>query len=161
MSDLVREAATRCRALVGSGGSRPLGVLDRLAIERFASAVGAGADRRPTSATGRVSAHPLHVPAVVGWTGGPPTEGLRDDGSAAAVVDELPLTGLRLMGAGQDLEFHRTIEEGTAVTVETTVESVELKNSSTGEMLLLTFRHLFSDDQGQPLVTCRESLIAR
>ena len=63
----------------------------------------------------------------MGWKAGPEASELYADGTADGFVPGLPLSGVRLMGAGQDLEFHEPPRVGADVTLETTVTDVELK----------------------------------
>ncbi|TDE10595.1 FAS1-like dehydratase domain-containing protein [Jiangella asiatica] len=130
-----------------------LGVVHARDLERFAVAAGTPA---PWS-----SAPPLYVSSVMGWDVGPAEGELRPDGSGVAETRGLPLDGVRLMGAGQDLELHEPVRAGTAVVVHTRLTDVRRKDGRSGAFLVLEVLRRFTDDGGRPLVTCRESFIAR
>jgi hypothetical protein len=155
----VREAYENTRALVGMVRSRDLGRIDRRDLDRFFAAVGAVA---PPGAPGSpCAAHPLYLTAVLGWGAGPANEELRPDGTEILDTDAIPLSGLRLMGGGQDLEFHADVTEGMQVRTELTLEGAEIKDGRTGPILLLRLVRRYWDQQGTLLVTCRETLMAR
>jgi acyl dehydratase len=145
----------------------PVGTLQRREFQRFAVA---SDDHNPlffddtvARACGypAVVAPPLYLSSVMGWEAGPPQEALRLDGTPAADATALAIEGLRLMGAGQELEFHRPATDGTAVVMEFSVSSVELKQGRSGALLVIEVQKKYLDGAGLPLVTCRENFIAR
>ena len=159
MSDPLEAVHQRLSAVLGQESTQPLGVVEGRDIERFAVA-----SQSPPgwSGTGdqRV-APPLYLSSVMGWGSGPAEDELRPDGSGPDETRGLPLDGVRLMGAGQDLEFHQPVREGTAVVAHTSLAEVELKYGRSGSLLIMKILRHFTDADGQPLVTCRESFIAR
>lgn len=145
----------------------PVGTVRRLESQRFAIAAD---DRNPLffdDALARacgypaVVAPPLYLSSVMGWEAGPPQESLRLDGTPAADATALAVEGLRLMGAGQELEFHRPVADGTEVVMEFSVTNVELKQGRSGDLLVIEVQKKYLDRAGRPLVTCRENFIAR
>jgi hypothetical protein len=155
----VREAYENTRALVGMVRSRDLGRIDRRDLDRFSVAVG---DVVPPGEPGLPrAAHPLYLTAVLGWGAGPANEELRPDGTEILDIDAIPLSGLRLMGGGQDLEFHADVTEGMQIRAELTLEGAEIKDGRTGPLLLLHLVRRYTDQRGTLLVTCRETLMAR
>lgn len=106
-------------------------------------------------------APPIFLSGVLGWEAGPPEDDLRPDGAAREQLASVPLESVRLMGAGQDLEFLRPIVDGTRVTMEVTVEDVQLKHGRSGPLLLIRLLRRYVDDRQEPLVVCRETFIGR
>nr|WP_281387164.1 MaoC family dehydratase N-terminal domain-containing protein [Jiangella mangrovi] len=103
----------------------------------------------------------MYLSSVMGWSPGPPESELRPDGSGTDETRGLPLEGLRLMGAGQELQFHHPARAGDRVVETTTLLSVRHKSGRTGDLLLLHVRREFADGAGRPLVTCDETFVAR
>ena len=130
-----------------------LGVVRARDLARFAVASGTPDPWR--------HAPPLYLSSVMGWGTGPPEDELRPDGSGVAETRGLPLDGVRLMGAGQDLELHEPVADGVAVTVHTRLVDVTRKDGAAGPLLILEVLRRFVGDDGRPLVTCRETFIAR
>lgn len=159
MAVLIAEAYENTRKLVGVVHPRELGRIERRDLERFSAAAGAGP--AGPGGDGPLIAHPLYLTAVLGWGPGPANEDLRPDGTEILDIDAIPLSGLRLMGGGQDLEFHADVTEGMTVRSEFSLEGVEVKEGRGGSLLLLHVLRQYWDGQGTLLVTCRETLIAR
>lgn len=150
------------RAEVGKEHTQALGIIAERDLERFAHASHAPEgwdDQRGPD--GALVAPPLFLSSVMGWGAGPPEEHLDTDGTSTEETRGLPLDGVRLMGAGQDLEFHQPVRAGTSVVAHTSLEDVQLKNGSSGTLLIMQVLRRFLDGNGQLLVTCRESFIAR
>jgi acyl dehydratase len=106
-------------------------------------------------------APPLLLSAVRNWQAGPPNDALRPDGTTSGEFGFLPLEGMRIMGGGQDLDFHAPVTDGTRVSMELRLDGVELKQGRSGPLLLIRITQTYRDDANQPLITCRETFIAR
>ncbi len=106
-------------------------------------------------------APPLYLSSMMGLEAGPPQEELRADGTPAADATSLAMERLRLMGGGQQLEFHRPVTEGTEAVMEFSVSNVELKQGRSGPIILIEVEKKYRDGAGQLLVLCRENFIAR
>ncbi|TDC53974.1 hypothetical protein E1212_04075 [Jiangella ureilytica] len=150
----IAAAARRLAAETGVTRRRDLGSLAARDLERFALASGSAL---PPDG----QAPPLYLSSVMGWSPGPPEAELRPDGSGTDETRGLPLEGLRLMGAGQDLEFHRPVRAGDHVVEHTTLTDVRHKAGRSGDLLVLRVRRVFADGSDRPLVTCDETFIAR
>lgn len=158
----------RARERVGDRLVVSLGRMSAVHFARFAGATGDANPRYVDDAAARaqgfpgVVAPPLLLSSVMRWDAGPPEGGLRADGAAAEdELASLPLAGLRLMGAGQDLEFVEPVVDGAQVTMEVTVDDVQLKRARSGPMLLVRLSRRYRDERGVELVRCRETFIAR
>jgi len=104
---------------------------------------------------------PLLLTSVLEWGAGPALGELRADGTGVGREGWLPLEGLRLMGGGQDLDLHRPLLADTGFVAEPVLTGVERKQGGSGDLILLTIETGFRTVAGEPLVTCRETLIAR
>jgi acyl dehydratase len=162
------EVCARLRARVGERTVLALGRMSALHFQRFALATGDANPRYLDEEAARaqgfpgVVAPPLLLSAVMRFDAGPPEAGLRADGaSTEEELASLPLAGLRLMGAGQDLEFVEPVVDGAEVSMEVTVEDVELKRARSGPMLLIRLSRRYRDQRGVELVRCRETFFAR
>lgn len=141
--------------LIGRRGPRVEATAARRDIARFALAAGE---------TGHDAgvAHPLMLSSTLEWGAGSSVSDLRADGTGTAGEGWLPLDGLRIMGGGQELEFHAAVAAGTTFVAEPALEAVELKRGGSGDLLLLTIATEYRDAvYDEPLLTCRETLIAR
>ena len=142
----------QCLPLVGASTIEHLGRIESLAAQRFAVAAGAMQSD---------ALHPLFLSSVMGWEAGPDESDLYPDGTAHGFVPGVPLSDVRLMGAGQDLEFHEPPQVGADVTLETTVSDVQLKQGRSGDLLFIHLTRRYSTADGTLLTTCRETFIAR
>lgn len=164
---LVREVHKDLQSYIGDTARHPLGKIRARDFQRFAIASGnldpvffdhEAARRHGYSG---VIAPPMYLSSVMGWEAGPPEESLLPDGNTSADVASLPLQGLRLMGAGQDLEFFEPATDGMEVVMERSVDSVELKEGRSGSMVLITIVKRYLQVDGQILLVSRESFIGR
>lgn len=152
---------------IGIAAEQRLGRVTALQFQRFAIAAGETAARYydNTEAVRQglpgVVAPPLFLSAVMGWEAGPDEQSLRRDGTGRAEVASLPLTGLRLMGAGQELEFLNPVVDAQDITQKVSVDSAHLKQGKSGQMLLFTLLRRYFDQHGTELLRCHETFIAR
>ncbi len=167
MSVSVPDVYEKVKARIGKTERVKLGTIREREFQRFAIAGGNSNplffDAAAAKAAGyaAVIAPPLYLSSVMGWEPGPPEEVLRADGTGGQEVAGLPVEGLRLMGGGQNLEFHLPVTDGMEVTMELGPESVELKEGRSGQFLVITLTRRYRDQNDRLLVTCRENFIAR
>lgn len=162
MSVDLQHTYQRLRDEIGREHIERLGAIAGRDLERFAVAsdvpdAGGGI----CGPGGQRVAPPLFLSSVMGWGPGAPEAALATDGTSAEETRGLPLPGVRLMGAGQDLEFHAPVPEGVKVLAHTSLADVQLKRGTSGTLLIMQVLRRFTDEDGRPLVTCRESFIAR
>jgi acyl dehydratase len=167
MGSSVEDVYEDLQQYVGHSAPVPLGVVRARDFQRFAIA---SDDLNPLffddEAAQRYGypgtiAPPLYLSSIFGWGAGPPEKSLLPDGSTSEDVASLPLQGLRLMGSGQDLEFVRPVTHGMEITMEQSVESVELKRGKSGSLILIKLVKRYMDGEGQTLLVNRESFIGR
>lgn len=157
----------RIKRELGKSRRLPVGTIRRREFERFAIAADDHNrlffDDAFARSHGYESAFapPLYLSSVMGWEAGPPQESLRADGTPSNDATALAIEGLRLMGGGQELEFHRPVADETDVVMEFSITNVEFKQGRSGELLVIEVQKKYLDGEGRPLVTCRENFIAR
>jgi hypothetical protein len=156
-----RDAHDALRAMIGVSGPEQRGTVHGRDIERFAIAAGEPAPASGTPAAGPIASPPLMLTSVLDWGAGPPLAELRPDGTGVGRERWLPLEGLRLMGGGQDLVFHADVPAGQEFAAVPTLTDVQLKEGAAGSLLLLVITTEYIAPDLGPLVTCRETLIAR
>lgn len=162
MTEPLAQVYERLRAELGREHSHALGVIDGRNMRRFAVASNAPGDWTETDEDDDAQvAPPLYLSSVMGWGSGPAESELRADGSGLDDTRGLPLEGVRLMGAGQELEFHEPVRAGMSVVEHTSLADVQLKAGRSGPLLIMNVRRRFTDESGRALVTCRESFIGR
>lgn len=138
---------TTTRAEVGAVGRRELGRYD-------VAVTGSLPDH-----TGDL-ARPLFLTSVLAWGEGPEEPELLPDGNAADPFAGFDVAGLRLMGGGQQLTFHRDLTPDVPVVVDVTLASADLKQTGSGSLLVLVVERRYADEGG-PLVDCRETFLGR
>jgi acyl dehydratase len=152
---------------VGQASKRRLGPVSALQFQRFAVAADDLSIRYFSDERARAEgfpaavAPPLFLSSVMGWEAGPAEDALRADGLDPGETEALPLAGLRIMGAGQELEFFRPVTDGSEVTEEVTLEDVRLKAGRSGPLLIYRLLRRYYDQDGQELLRCREHFIGR
>lgn len=159
MSARLEDHYQRLRSEIGKEHSELLGTITRRDMQRFAMASNAPFPR--DGADTPATAPPLFLSSVMGWGGGPPESELGPDGAGLSETRGIPLDGVRLMGAGQDLEFHEPVVEGAVVHSHASLVDVQIKEGRSGTLLIMKIRRRFTDDAGTELLTCEESFIAR
>lgn len=158
MADNVHKEHQRLRAEVGTRMSVELGVLTEADFARFATA--SGMAWPPADSDVAVAPH-LYLSSVMSWGPWPSEDDLATDGTGISETRGFPLDGLRLMGAGQELEFHAPVRAGTRVRETTVLEDVQLKHGRTGDFLTMQLVRQFIDEADTLLVTCRETFVGR
>jgi N-terminal half of MaoC dehydratase len=147
---------------------RSLGAVDRVSIGRYALTIGAAGQAHYDSATARsagyadVVAPPNMLAATVEWGIGTPEAQLKPDG--LPVDGEIPLgddLGLRVMGAGEELELVNPVTAGTEIVLETTLEAVTPKQTRSGPCVFVTAVHTFTSAEGAVLNRNRRTLVLR
>lgn len=153
MSTVMDVAAVHraARARLGQTNRRDLGVVSATDVARFATAIGVDPGE---------DVPPLYLTSVLGWTAGPPEDDLPPDGALPDQLAGLDTGAVRLMGAGQNIEFLATVEVGMTVTEQTTIESAELKHGRSGDLTVVEVaRELTTEDT--TLLRCVETFIVR
>lgn len=155
------------RTRIGSERTHQLGEVSGVLIRRYARAIGESDPIHFDTAHARrqgyadVVAPPNLVTAVSVWDEGPPAGDLRADGTPADALEDLPTEGVRVMGGGEDMEFHRPITAGTVIEERSMMTDVELREGRSGPVIVITYRHEFSDPDGRLLVTTTRKLLLR
>ena len=127
MSDRISAQVEILKAAVGTEKTVRLGQICHQDLSRFETA--AGIDASSGGERPDVAPH-LYLTSVMGWRSGPPETDLAPTGPVRPRVRGFPLTGLRLMGAGQDLEFHVRNAHSMVITETTRLDDVHLKQEA-------------------------------
>jgi acyl dehydratase len=162
------ELITNLRAHIGQTTQKHLGELTVSTIRRYARAVG---ETNPlyyditvaqNAGYKNIMAPPNLIPSVVDWSEGSPEEGLRLDGTESG--DHLlgvPASGVRVMGGGEDMEFRLPAIAGNQITMESRLDAVELRESSSGPMVILTYQNTYLNEEDQVLLTTTRTVLLR
>jgi len=146
---------------------RSLGTLDAVTIGRYAMTIGAldpsHYDKQAAWSAGHadVVAPPNLLAAMVEWGVGTPESCLHADGTP--VDGEIPLgdLGLRVMGAGEEMELVNPVVAGTEVVLETTLESVTPKQTRSGTCVFVTTTNTFMSVDGAVFNRNRRTVVLR
>ena len=162
----VEQTAPRTGTLLARSN---LGTLDRVTIGRYAMTIGATdpvhVDPEAARAAGYadVVAPPNMLAATVEWGLGTPEAELTPDGTPRS--EEIPLgegdLRLRVMGAGEEMELVNPAVAGTEVLLETVLEAVTPKQTSSGPCVFLTTRNTFLSEDGTVLNRNRRTVVLR
>ena len=143
---------------------RSLGTLDAVTIGRYAMTIGAADPSHYDAAAARsagyadVVAPPNLLAAMVEWGLGTPETELGSDGTPHD--GEIPLgDGLRVMGAGEEMELVNPAVAGTNVVLETTLESITPKQTRTGTCVFVTTLNTFASAEGAVLNRNRRTVV--
>ncbi|MEU8910353.1 MaoC family dehydratase N-terminal domain-containing protein [Streptomyces mirabilis] len=145
---------------------RSLGTLDAVTIGRYALTIGAADPVHHDAAAARsagyadVVAPPNMLAAIVEWGIGTPEAQLQPDGTPLG--GDTPLgDGLRVMGAGEEMELVTPVTAGTEVVLETTLEAVTPKQTRAGTCVFVTTLNTFTSAQGAVLNRNRRTVVLR
>jgi hydroxyacyl-ACP dehydratase HTD2-like protein with hotdog domain len=146
---------------------RSLGTLDAVTIGRYAMTIGAvdpsHYDKEAAGSAGHadVVAPPNLLAAMVEWGVGTPESRLQADGTP--VDGEIPLgdLGLRVMGAGEEMELVNPVVAGTEVMLETSLESVIPKQTRSGTCVFVTTTNTFMSVDGAVFNRNRRTVVLR
>jgi acyl dehydratase len=148
---------------------RSIGTLDRVSIGRYALTIGAADPVHYDPAAARaagfadVVAPPNMLAAIVEWGIGTPDAELRPDGTPPG--GETPLgdvdLGLRVMGAGEEMELVNPVVAGTELVVETALEAVTPKQARSGDCVFVTTLVTFTSAADVILNRNRRTVVLR
>jgi acyl dehydratase len=144
---------------------RVLGDITALMFQRYAVAVGDlnpvyfdDAAARAAGYSG-VVAPPNFLTSVLGWDPGPPEGELLEDGTEAEILAP-EIRGLRLMGGGHDLTFGQPVRPGDVVSARRKLVDLYQRESKLGLLTFAVADIVYTNQRGEHLVTCRETVIA-
>jgi hydroxyacyl-ACP dehydratase HTD2-like protein with hotdog domain len=147
---------------------RSLGTLDAVTIGRYAMTIGA-TDRShhdPVAARSAgyadVVAPPNMLAAIVEWGTGTPEAQLKPDGTP--LDGDMPLgvdLGLRVMGAGEEMELVNPVVAGTELMLEATLEAVTPKQTRSGTCVFVTTINTFKSADGAVLNRNKHTVVLR
>lgn len=152
---------------IGKEYQYSMGSVDRLAMQRYAVAVG---DRNPLYFDREfarqhgykdIIAHPNYIPAILGWEAGPWEDRLRSDGTHKLPSDEMIPEGARLMGGGQDLELVAPVYPGDQIDVVLKIKDVYTKEARSGTLVFFIREKEYRNQQNELLLVCTDTLIIR
>ena len=147
---------------------RSLGTLDAVTIGRYAMTIGATDPVHYDPAAARsagyagVVAPPNLLAAIVEWGVGTPEAGLQPDGTPDDA--DTPLggdLGLRVMGAGEEMQLVNPVTADTEVVLETTLDAVTPKKTRTGTCVFVTTVNTFMSADGAVLNRNRRTVVLR
>jgi acyl dehydratase len=163
LADYYAETAPRIGTVLSR---RSLGTLDAVAIGRYAMTIGAADpshyDRAAAQAAGYadVVAPPNLLAAMVELGVGTPESQLQPDGTPHD--GEVPLgDGLRVMGAGEEMELVNPLTAGTEIVLETTLDAVTPKLTRGGPCVFVTTLNTFMAAEGAVLNRNRRTVVLR
>jgi hydroxyacyl-ACP dehydratase HTD2-like protein with hotdog domain len=148
---------------------RRLGTLDAVTIRRYAITIGVTNpihyDQTAATSAGYADlvAPPNLLAATVEWGMGTPEAQLAPDGTPNG--GDMPLgdrdLGLRVMGAGEEMELVNPVTAGTELRLETILEAVTPKQTRSGPCVFVTTINTFTSADGAVLNRNRRTVALR
>ncbi len=147
---------------------RSLGTLDAVTIGRYAMTIGASDPSHYDPVAARsagyadVVAPPNMLAAIVEWGVGTPEAQLQPDGTP--LDGDMPLggdLGLRVMGAGEEMELVNPVVAGTELMLEATLEAVTPKQTRSGTCVFVTTINTFTSADGAVLNRNKRTVVLR
>ncbi|PRZ44125.1 MaoC dehydratase-like protein [Antricoccus suffuscus] len=150
---------------VGQVKTRPLGSLDRVAIQRYALTIGAtdpvhfDLDAAKAAGYRDVVAPPNMLAGTFEWGLGTPEselnrDGTPDRGSPAS-------RELRGMGAGEEMTIASPVVAGDEIVLDEIVDSVVAKQTRGGPCVFVTTAHIFKAPSGEIYNHNRRTIVLR
>src|SRR4051812_39008744 len=164
VDDAVVEYARSC---IGRETVEPLGEVTELIIRRYARACGDENplyfDREAAQAHGYsdIIAPPNLLTSIIDWDEGGREADFRADGTEGEAMIGVPESGVRIMGGGEDMDFHAPAVAGDRVHIRTRLDDVEERDTKSGRMAILKFRNTYETEDGRTLMTCVRSVLLR
>ena len=144
-----------------------LGKMCEQDFQRFAVAVGDESRELFETEFAKANGHKsvvapqTYLSSVLGWGYGPEESALLEDGTSSDSLGGLSLTGLRVMGAGQDLKFLHRITGEMNIVMDVSIDDVHFKQGRGGPLLILQIKRSYFDATNILLVECLETFIGR
>ncbi len=164
----VAQVAERLKQDLGSKREEYLGEITHLLIRRYALAIGDDNPLYHNEEFARsygyedIVAPPNMLASIIDWGVGAPESDLRRDGTSHG--DETPAIeeeGVRVMGGGERMRFHKPVVAGTEVTLTSELTDVSMKEGKKGLLTLLVFDNTYTDQHGDVLCVCTRTVIVR
>jgi acyl dehydratase len=148
---------------------RSLGALDAVTIGRYAMTIGAHDPCHYDAQAARSAGHPDVIAppnmlaAIAEWGVGTAEARLQPDGTPPD--GDMPLgdgeLGLRVMGAGEEMELVNPVTAGAELVLETTLEAVTPKQTRSGPCIFVTTLNTFTSADGILLNRNRRTVALR
>jgi hypothetical protein len=146
---------------------RRLGTLDAVTISRYAITIGATDPSHYDTAAAQAAGYadivapPNLLAAIAEWGSGTPEAQLQPDGTPHDGDMLLGDLGLRVMGAGEEMELVNPVTAGTELVLETTLAAVTAKQTRSGPCVFVTTHNTFSCADGTVLNRNRRTVVLR
>lgn len=153
------------RALIGRERTVTLGEISLRDSQRYAASVQDDSPRYLDEALAHDTAYggliipPNYLTAIISWGGGPDEEQLGPDGLARTDEDRLPLRVSRVMGGGQELEFHAPMRPGDSYTRTDRVIDISEREGRSGPLVVVVREQTYHNQHGEVVVVCHTTTL--
>lgn len=152
---------------IGQQTTTHLGEVTALAIRRYALTIGDPNPLYHDSEFARsagypdIVAPPNMIPSIIEWGVGSPEDVLNTDGTTGEHLSGVDTSGVRTMGGGESMHFHRPVVAGCSVTQLTTLTDVTMRDTKTGPMIILQYHNEYRDENNTQLLSCNRTMLLR
>lgn len=161
------ELIDKVRRHIGDTSPPVTATVDALTAQRYARAIGDDdpiyfdAEAARQRGYEDVIVPPNFLPSYLDWTDGGDEADLRLDGTPKDEMAWIPLQGVRLMGGGEEMLFHKPLTVGTEVTLLSTLDDVTSHDSRSGLMMVLRIKNTYTAADGEPVLTSIRTVLGR
>ncbi|MER5437691.1 MaoC family dehydratase N-terminal domain-containing protein [Streptomyces sp. NPDC002790] len=161
------ELVERVRDCVGDTSESVTATVDALMSRRYAQAIGEtnplyfDAEYARSRGYTDVVVPPNFLPSYLDWSDGGTERELRPDGTPPGEMEWIPLEGVRIMGGGEEMIFHAPLVAGREVVMESSLDSVDSRQSRSGLMLILKIRNTYATTDGTAILTSIRTVLGR
>jgi acyl dehydratase len=152
---------------IGQQTTTQLGEVTALAIRRYALAVGDPNPLYHDSEFARsagypdIVAPPNMLPSIIEWGVGSTEDALHTDGTTGEHLFGVDTSGVRTMGGGESMQFHRPVVAGCSVTQLSTFTDATMRDTKTGPMIVVQYHNEYHDENSTALLSCDRTMLLR
>lgn len=164
---VTNELVDEIRGRIGDSAPPIHAHVDRLTAQRYARAIGDGNplyfDEEYARSLGyeRLLVPWNFLPSCLDWTEGGPNDDLRVDGTRRNDMGWIPVAGVRLMGGGEQMTFHRPVYVDTDFVLTSHLDDAQPRDSRQGLMVVMRLRNTYATAAGDPLLTSTRTVLGR
>jgi acyl dehydratase len=165
--EITPELVESIKSQIGDTMEPITGTIDAMFSRRYARSIGESNplyfDEKYAKSRGYegLVVPPNLLPSYLDWTDGGDEAELRPDGTPMEEMKWLPSEGLRIMGGGEEMNFHAPVIAGTEVTLVSELHDVEARESKGKLMIILKILNSFTAADGTLLMTATRTVLGR
>lgn len=164
---ITEDLVNKVKSCIGDTSPPVSGHISRLMAQRYARAIGENnplyLDPEHARAQGYtdVIVAPNFLPSYLDFSDGGDEQDLRPDGTPTEEMRWIPLDGVRIMGGGEEMVFHRPLVAGTDVVMDSALDDVTSRPSKGSLLMILKIRNSYRTADGESIMTSIRTVLGR